>query len=383
MAFNKCIVGGIVDEEPTFSKNGDEVEVQLKINRTDIGKVEYLTAFAVDNQVIRRIFDEVHKGDYFVSLNARLITRNYNKTKEIVCPHCQDVTYIQSKGEKTEVQIEDFVCLSNAKGTEEGINRFYLLGNVCSRFNYRQMPNGKGYIKYKVAINSIENGEEKAYFPFVVSFGKEADNANRNLHMNDRVFIEGAIQQREFTQKTECRCGKCGQSFIAPTPAVAREIITQTIKYLKEKKKEDFQTPEVTAPSPDAPAAPEIKKIPVPAPVAAPADVSAVSEEKKPETKPETSIEPAVSSGEPDKTPEVPENKPKAEAKPKTKKQSDKKPVAKAETPAKEKKAATAKKPRKAKGAKEKKEPKPKAAKLDSPKKKKAKEKKAETEANA
>lgn len=245
MAYNKVILGGFVADEPRFLMNsghGDCLEVLLKIKRKELGKDEFISVVLIRDNLVSEGLQSIEVGDYMFVSNGRIITTNYNKVSEIVCPHCQDVDYQTVKGEKTEVEVKEFQLLKKEMFVEEAdipcINKVFLIGNVCSDLNYRPSDarSNRDYMKYKLAVDRpglFGEGVQTGDFPFIVSFHKDAHIANQFMEKSDLVFVEGAIQQRTIRQKHEVNCPICHQSSIIKIDSIVREIITSKIEIMK------------------------------------------------------------------------------------------------------------------------------------------------------
>lgn len=237
---NRIILSGIIDDEPTFLPSGD-LEVRLRINRPEIGKKEVISFFIRNERPLRKAISEIHKGYYLIMNSGRIITQNYMRTIPVICPHCQHTEYRQIQSERTEVECFDFSTMPYTEYVDSvGINKVFLMGNICSELNYRPLSNAtktKDYVKYKLAVDrnevEVENNEEKsADFPFIVSFGKEATSAHEYLSKTNLILVEGAIQQREITQSNEFFCPNCGNMSKPQTKSIVREIITSRVDYL-------------------------------------------------------------------------------------------------------------------------------------------------------
>lgn len=248
MAYNKVILAGVVLGEPEFAmdaERGDVLLIELNIDRSDIGKTEKVTVAIFKDEVLNKALEEVHNGDYFMVTNGRIITTNYNKVSPIICPNCQNVEYKESKAEKTEIEVYNYQLMKNLDAAETiGMNKVFLIGNVCSALNYRPgTNNGKDYIKYKLAVNRVgKNKVKNADYPFIVSFNKEATNAHQYLKSSSEIFVEGAVQEREIAQKNKYCCPVCHQESTPRSKSIVREIITAKVEYINiDKKEEDFE----------------------------------------------------------------------------------------------------------------------------------------------
>lgn len=242
MAYNKVILAGTVLAEPEFNMDaahGDVLNIKLHIRRNDIGKAEVITVSIFNDELMGQAMNEISQGDYLVITNARIITTNYNKVSPVICPVCQNVEYKSTKAEKTEVEVFDYQVMKNIdESVAIGINKVFLLGNVCSALNFRpgSNKNGKDYIKYKLAVNRSgkkdKNKEKTADYPFIVSFNQEATSASKYLKLSSVVLVEGAVQEREISQKNECHCSVCHNDSAPKAKSIVREIITTKVDYL-------------------------------------------------------------------------------------------------------------------------------------------------------
>lgn len=233
---NIVYIGGIV-KSPVYFEN-DMLSVDLSIYRADLGKVEDLTIITDDNDVIKRAVSLIKEGDYFFTSNAYLKTTTYIRKKELECSECYNVDYQKVKSERTEVVFKDFSTFKIDSGvTPLGINKVVLYGNVCNDLNYRE-KDGKSYCKYKLAVNQ-KAYDTKAEYPFVVTFGKDAELSKKYVQRNSRVLVEGSIQQRRIKQSTPFRCSSCGVEAIKKIPHYVREVITSNVIFL-DKKDEDI-----------------------------------------------------------------------------------------------------------------------------------------------
>lgn len=239
MSYNKVILAGTVYSEPEFildADRGDALQIKLYINRTDIGKSEVITVSISDDELLSKALDEVKEGDYFIVTNGRIVTTNYTKVSSIICPNCQNVDYRQTKAEKTEIIVFNYQVMRDIDVEQAiGINKVFLMGNVCSQLNFRQgANNGKDYIKYKLAVNRIgqKSAEKNADYPFIVSFNKEATNAFKYLKPSSEIFVEGAVQEREIAQKNNYYCPSCNNESNPKAKSIVREIITAKVEYI-------------------------------------------------------------------------------------------------------------------------------------------------------
>lgn len=233
---NKVIIGGII-KHSAYIQNG-VVCVDLSIYRKDLRKDENLTVYCKDKDLFKRVLKEVTEGNYFFTSDSIIQTVTYKRDKEFVCSECTYTKYESVKSERTEVVFNDFQVITLQPGQfMEGINKVFVSGNICSPINYRE-KDGRYYTKYKLGVNQYTYSSESAY-PYIVSFGKEAELANKHLGPNSRVFVTGSIQERNVKQSKDFICPECGTRAIKRTPIVVREIIVNDVLYIDKVGKED------------------------------------------------------------------------------------------------------------------------------------------------
>ncbi len=87
------------------------------------------------------------------------------------------------------------------------VNRIFLIGNLGRDPEMSYTPSGKAVTKFTVAVNRVqrnrESGEtqkETDWFS-IVAWDRLAETCNTYLHKGSKVFIEGRIQSRKYTDK--------------------------------------------------------------------------------------------------------------------------------------------------------------------------------------
>ena len=231
---NLAFIGGVV-KAPVYFLD-DYLCVELDIYRQDLRKNENLTVMTNNREILSRALAEIQEGKYFFTNNAHLKTKSYIRSKDLQCSECFNIESQKVKSERTEVIFDDF-CIMDFEGKPYGINKVFLEGNVCSALNYRE-KDGRAYCKYKMAVNQ-HIYDSNAEYPFVVTFGKDAELSNKYLTNNSRVFVEGSIQEREIKQTTHFICSECGCEADKKTTNIVREIITSTVLFLDKNHKDD------------------------------------------------------------------------------------------------------------------------------------------------
>lgn len=247
MGLNKVLVSGIVAEEPEFIANsmyGNALEVKLDVNRKDINKVERLTCYIYNDNLIERALNEVEVGDYFVSQSARLVTLDFYREKFLVCPHCHETVRQLKRASQTDIIIFDFDVIRGISLEESvGVNRVFELGLVRNdiRVSYRGdgVPN---WTKFQIIVNrpkSVENRLKDSVpeavkvssfdIPSVACFGKVAQKARDKVKKGDYLCVEGSMQEREVRQDIVLKCPHCKETSAQFFEFTMREIIPASI----------------------------------------------------------------------------------------------------------------------------------------------------------
>lgn len=88
-----------------------------------------------------------------------------------------------------------------------GVNKMILIGNLGQDPELRYMPNGESVANMTIATSETwkdkQTGEmrEKTEWHRVVIFGKLAEIAGRFLHKGSKVYLEGQLKTRKWTDK--------------------------------------------------------------------------------------------------------------------------------------------------------------------------------------
>lgn len=247
MSLNRVILAGIVEEEPSFVF--DEVydgalEVRLKICRSDVPRTDHVSVLIFYEELINRALSEIHIGKFMMVTNGRIVTNNYTRTKTLMCPHCQNIEYQKSSAERTDVECLAYTITEVSDPEAElGLNKVFLEGNICSEIVQNVNPTShKVYTKYKLAVNWANRGkrhkregqeeQKNADYPFITSFGAEADRAHTMLNTTALVLVEGAVQERIIRQTPTIICPQCQNIVTESIESPVREIVTSKVYYL-------------------------------------------------------------------------------------------------------------------------------------------------------
>ena len=105
------------------------------------------------------------------------------------------------------------------------MNKVMLIGRITHDLDLRYTPSGTAVLQFNIAINrpKDENGEQKADFPTIVVWGKQAENLNRYQKKGSQIGIVGRIQTRNYDNNE----GK---------KVYVTEVIAENIEFLESKK---------------------------------------------------------------------------------------------------------------------------------------------------
>jgi len=86
------------------------------------------------------------------------------------------------------------------------MNKIMLIGHLGKDPEMNYTPNGMAVTKFSLAVNRYkksstgERQEETDWFN-IVAMDKRAEICNQYLHKGSKVYIEGRLQQRKYTDK--------------------------------------------------------------------------------------------------------------------------------------------------------------------------------------
>jgi len=88
------------------------------------------------------------------------------------------------------------------------LNKVLLTGNLCQDVELHFTPTGVKVANLRVAMhrkykNKAQELKEETEFITVVIWDVLAENCNKYLKKGSRVFVEGRLQTREFTDKNQ------------------------------------------------------------------------------------------------------------------------------------------------------------------------------------
>lgn len=190
------------------------------------------------NEKIMKMMKQWEPGD-IVQIRGTLAT--VNVTKPLQCPECKHVEQvprmlsfvnpIYMKTEYKKLSAEE--GNSDMRHNAEISNRITVIGRACIEPEMFITDKGQKITNYQLDVprkyRIKEDDESNRHdFPFVKSYGFVADNDKRAIRKDGLVFVDGAIQTREYTRKHVCPI--CGAEY--EYRETATEIIPYSTEYL-------------------------------------------------------------------------------------------------------------------------------------------------------
>lgn len=217
----------------TLNKVHDTYRIAFNIKtlrrngRTDFPRVN---VFGLSEEQARKMY-ETYKIGTFCMVRGMVSTKMAQRV--IKCEGCgKEYT---SDALVTEVIAYSQPALLNgeyeATELKEFANNLHLIGAVCSEIQTRQNPSGVSMTQYQVAVNRkyhVKEKEDKTDFPWVKTFGRQAEEDEKHLKVSSQVYINGAIQTREVSKTIVC--DEC-ESTIKYVENLG-EIVPQDVEYL-------------------------------------------------------------------------------------------------------------------------------------------------------
>lgn len=190
------------------------------------------------NNKIMKLMATWEVGD-IVELRGTLATVNIKKN--LRCPHCGNMEQLDSTLAfinpifmKTEFKKLDAAAGNREiRRNAEISNRITCIGKVCTAPEMYITDKGQKITNYQLDIPRkyrIKEDDElnRHDFPFVKSYGFVADNDYRAIPEGGMVFVDGAIQTRDYRRKRAC--AYCSEEY--EYLQTATEIVPYSTEYL-------------------------------------------------------------------------------------------------------------------------------------------------------
>ena len=243
---NTITLVGIVNSPiaVTFNKIHSTYRIAFNIQtlrrngRTDYPRIN---VFGLSEEDARKIYEEFKIGAFIM---ARGMVSTKMTQKVIKCEGC-------GKEHVSDALVTEVIAYSKpvllhgeyeANELREFANNLHLIGAVCSDVQARKSPSGVSMTQYQIAVNRkyhVKEKEDKTDFPWVKTFGRQAEEDEKHLKVSSQIYINGAIQTREVSKTIVCE--EC-ESTINYVENLG-EIVPQDVEYLNNCIFDEEETP--------------------------------------------------------------------------------------------------------------------------------------------
>lgn len=227
----RAIVAVKVLRRPYRSGNGEIVGGKLHVDCPII---------MTGNEELIREIAQMEQGD-MVDIRGVLTTREV--IKSTICKKCGHKNSVQGNSVyitpiyvcRRENNVDGMKGFELLKERNEISNVVILIGNLCrppqvysdARINFASC-------QYQIATNRKyhirdNNADERTDYPWIKSFGKQAQQDAMRLQEGSSIYVNGGIQTREVARNTTC--ANCGEQYVWKD--TASEIIPYSVEYLE------------------------------------------------------------------------------------------------------------------------------------------------------
>jgi single-strand DNA-binding protein len=225
---NYVLLVGDLQGSPIMDQKKEKAKYVIRTFRRN-DKIDYPIITILDAGLIEKM-NTFKEGDYII---VKGILATDEVRKGAVCPECGEV--VKSDGTTTEVIAIDHINIGpnyKLEDLKEISNTVLILGSLCKAPSFRLLPNsGIASAQYQLAVNrkyNVKKQEDTSDYPWVNSFGRQAEQDALRLDSGSQVFIQGGIQTRNVMKKVDCP--KCGQEFTVED--FVAEIVPYSVEYL-------------------------------------------------------------------------------------------------------------------------------------------------------
>ena len=225
---NLVFLTGSVAGTPRVAKNGEDyiyamAYVNVARGLREVG--DYRKYMKCDNPIIMTRDPDwmkeigTWKEHDIVHIKGMIACRKIKKTS--FCSHCRTknqfpgaLVYINPIFCEKICHLEnDEECLQYLAAHREISNQVFVFGTLCRDPKKMRVKDGLIVTQYQVALNrkyriKTDPPELKTDYPWVKSYGKNAEEDMKRLHTGSEVFIDGCLQARSVN-----RHAVCGQAY--------------------------------------------------------------------------------------------------------------------------------------------------------------------------
>lgn len=250
---NYIFIIGQACVEPNIKKDVDGTPVRASIPLTTLRREKYDRAgnfspkwdkpvIMTANPALMKQIENIQLYD-FVEVKGTITTKNYKR--RTICPKCGEEkicdammtfispTYINVRCHATS-RTEGLPYLSECA---EASNILKLIGRVCRDPEIYTYDDGSKCCSYPIAVNrkfyidgSVDE-EDHSDYPWVKSFGEQADEDIEALHVDSLVYIDGYMRTLRREQQIQCTNPECLEFYTFPNAVM--EVVPYSVEYLQ------------------------------------------------------------------------------------------------------------------------------------------------------
>lgn len=252
---NIVSIFGMIVGDPTIIKDRDTGEYKKGLaniilvrgerkvgdSTDDDGSLRYdrPMLFSGNPEIIAKM--ENLKQNDLVEIKGFLTTMNISK--KTTCTHCGTtnsapgtmtfISPIYLDIRKTDSTQRD--SLIELKEHMEISNQVLLIGNLCDEVKYYK-ERGFHESLYQLAVNRkfyLNDGMAniRTDYPFVRSFGENAELDAKSLYKGSCVLVDGRIHTRSYSRASACQNPNCGEEYLWTDNTI--EVIPYSVEYLQ------------------------------------------------------------------------------------------------------------------------------------------------------
>ncbi len=234
---NTITLVGEVSKTPTVffneSHQNFRISFVIKTIRRN-GRIDYprVNVYGLTEEEAKGYFNQMKEGIFVI---ARGMISTKMVPKKFRCDKCGVI-------KESESLVTEVICYGKPLCLEgsytplqlaEYANNLSVIGTVCTDVTGRDGGSGVSLTQYQIAINrkyrvAEHEGVIKSDYPWVKSFGNQADEDLKRLRKSSKIYIAGSLQTREMPRFVIC--DNCSAR-IDYTETLA-EIIPHEVEYL-------------------------------------------------------------------------------------------------------------------------------------------------------
>lgn len=222
------------------------------VSQKVLNQYRYCSFFILSNEA--GIVDKILDLKPLDVVRVTGIIKTKDTDKEAKCPYCQTInkrtlaltkarsggniiyvepTYMRKVSSYDDQQLAHLNLIANA----EISNRVFLIGKVIGDPERHELAE-KVYTRFQLCVEHeyVPAGSERSKtvlsFPWIYSYGDNAEKDFASLQTGADVFIDGAIQSRRYKDKYTCVNNKCNEIFEVQGKTL--EIVSYATEYLAE-----------------------------------------------------------------------------------------------------------------------------------------------------